>query len=323
MLDGMAGKFKEAIPAAKSALADSRAIGDRWGEGYVLTQLQILYNWADDPAAIKAITEPTLAALRDSGNRRLLLTTLTNVALMAVEALDLEKAEAYIVEAEGLARRVGSQVASASTYRSRGYLEQMRGDYDLARESYTAALDMARRAGVPWNTAHYLYDLAWLEVYADRPGPAAEHAKESMAMFIAVGDLQSARNSEGALAWSEARQGNVAAARRRVAAMRQAAAEDRSDIARFTMLDVEAHVAAAAGGDWRRAIEIRQQTLGMARQWDARGVIIVEQVHLAEALHGAGERRALEKLVAELLPEVERKGLRGIARDLRALVTSR
>jgi tRNA A-37 threonylcarbamoyl transferase component Bud32/tetratricopeptide (TPR) repeat protein len=321
MLDGMAGKFKEAIPAARSALADSRAIGDRWGEGYVLTQLQILYNWADDPAAIKAITEPTLAALRDSGNRRLLLTTLTNVALMAVEALDLEKAEAYIVEAEGLARRVGSQVASASTDPSRGYLEQMRGDYDLARESYTAALEMARRAGVPWNTAHYLDDLAWLEVYADRPGPAAEHAKESMAMFTTVGDLQSARNSEGALAWSEARQGNVAAAKRRVAAMRQAAAEDRSDIARFTMLDVEALVAAASG-DWRRAIEIRRQTLALARQWDARGVIIVEQVHLAKALHGAGDRRALEKLVAELLPEVERQGLRGIARDLRALAGS-
>jgi tRNA A-37 threonylcarbamoyl transferase component Bud32 len=321
MLDGMAGKFQDAIPAANAALADARAIGDRWSEGYVLAQLHVLYNWADDPDAIKAITEPTLTALRDSGNRRLLLTTLTNVALLGVEALDLEKAEAYIVEAEGLARRVGSQAASASTYRARGYLEQMRGDYDLARESYTTALEKARQAGVPWNIAHYHYDLAWLEVYADRPGPAAQHAKESMKTFTAVGDLQSARNAEGALAWSEARQGNVAAARRRLAVMRQAEAEaeDRSDLTRFTMLDVEAHVAAAAG-DWRQAIEIRRQTLRMAKGWNARGVVILEQVHLAEALHGAGERRALEKLVAEMLPDVERYGLRGIARELRAML---
>jgi len=321
MLDGMAGKFQDAIPAATAALAGARAIGDRWSEGYVLAQLSVLYNWSDDPAAIKANTEPTLTALRDSGNRRLLLTTLTNVALLSVENLDLEKAEAYIVEAEGLARRVGSQAAGASTYRARGYLEQMRGDYDLARESYTTALENARQAGVPWNIAHYQYDLAWLEVYADRPGPAAQYARESMKTFTAVGDLQSARNSEGALAWSEARQGNVAAAKRRLAVMRQAEAEaeDRSDLTRFTMLDAEAHVAAAAG-DWRRAIEIRRQTLRMARGWNAKGVVILEQVHLAKALHGAGERRALEKLVAEMLPDVERYGLRGIARELRALL---
>src|SRR4029079_2979182 len=168
MLDGMQGKLTEGIRAGNAALADARAIGDRWSEGYVLSQLQVLYNWADDQASIKPLTEPTLAALRDSGNRRLLLTTLTNVALVAIEALELEKAEAYIVEAEELSRRVGIQIASAGTSRARGYLEQTRGDLDLARESYTSALQRARQAGVPWNVANYLYDLAWLGVHTHR-----------------------------------------------------------------------------------------------------------------------------------------------------------
>jgi tetratricopeptide (TPR) repeat protein len=249
------------------------------------------------------------------------MTTLTNLALTAIEALDLEKAEEYIVEAEGLARRVGSQFGSASVDRSRGYLEQTRGDLDLARKSYTAALAKARQAGVSWTIGHYHYDLAWLEVEADRPGPAAEHARESIAAFTAVGDKAMAASPEGVLAWSEARQGNGTAARQRLAVLRQAAAESGSDIARFTFLDIEAHVDEATG-DWRHAIEIRREMVRMAMGWDARGVVITQQTHIAKALHQAGDRRALEKLVAELLPEVERNGLRGVARELRGLVAA-
>jgi tetratricopeptide (TPR) repeat protein len=320
-MDGMEGKLTEAIRAAGAALADARGIGDRWCEGYVLSQLHVLYNWADDTAALEAIEEPLLAALRDSGNRRVLQTTLNNLALVATDALDLEKAEAYIVEADGLTRRVGSQLASASIDRTRGYLEETRGDLDLARKSYTSALDKARQAGVGWNIANYLNDLAWLEVAADRPGPAAERAQEAMAAFTAVGDTLMTKTAEGALAWSEARQGNVAAARRRLVALRQAAAEDGSDTARLTFLDIEAHVAAASG-EWRRAIELRRETVRIAAKGNARGVLIAQQVHLAEALHGAGDRRGVEKLVAGLLPEVERHDLRSVARELRALLAS-
>src|SRR6185369_16084894 len=233
--------------------------------------------------------------------------------------LDLEKAEAYIVEAEGLARRVGSQLGSASIDRTRGYLEETRGDTDLARKSYTSALAKARQAGVAWTIGNYLYDLAWLEVDADQPVPAAQHAEEGMKVFTSVGDKGMARNIEGALAWSEARQGNRAAAQRRLAGLRQAMSAVGSDTERFTLLDIEAHVAEGSG-EWKRAIELRHQTVRMATGWNARGIMLEQQTHLAHALRQAGERRALEKLVAGMLPEVESHGLRGIARELRALV---
>jgi hypothetical protein len=60
----------------------------------------------------------------------------------------------------------------------------------------------------------------------------------------------------------------------------------------------------------------------MVRGWNARGLLITQQMYLAEALQGAGDRRALEALVAEMLPEVERHGLRGVARGLRVPVAS-
>jgi tetratricopeptide (TPR) repeat protein len=321
MMDGMEGKLPEAIRAANAALADTRALGDRWAEGYVLSQLHVLYNRADDSASVQALSEPLLAALRDSGNRKALLLTLTNLSIVAIEALDLEKAEEYLAEGDGLARRVGSQLASASLDRARGYLEETRGDLDLARKSYTAALDKARQAGVRWNIGNYDSDLAWLEVAADRPGPAAERAQEALAAFNAVGDKQMAATVEGVLAWSEARQGNRAAAQQRVANLRRVYANDGSETARFTLLDIDGHVA-AANGDWRRVIEIRRETVRMATSWHSPGVIVRQQAHLAVALHRAGDRRALETLVAAMMPEVERHGLRGIARELRALLAA-
>jgi tRNA A-37 threonylcarbamoyl transferase component Bud32/tetratricopeptide (TPR) repeat protein len=319
MMDGMAGKLEEAIAASRAGLADARALGDRWCEGYVLSQLHVLYNWADDPEAHEAIRDPLLAALRESGNRRLLLTTLGNLSLARIDALDLEKAEAYIAEADVLSRRVGSQLASASIDRARGYLEETRGDRDLARKSYTAALEKARQAGVPWSVAQYGTDLATLELHADRVDAATEHARESIAAFTSVGDTVLVKAAEGVMAWSEARRGNHAKARRLLAALRQNAAEDGSDSARFTLLNIEGHVAAALG-DSQRAIELRRETIRMATAWNVKAALIGEQVHLAEALKAAGQRRALETLVNGMVPDLERSGLHGVARELRAMI---
>jgi hypothetical protein len=61
----------------------------------------------------------------------------------------------------------------------------------------------------------------------------------------------------------------------------------------------------------------------MAQGWNSQGLVIMQQAHLAEALHHAGQRKALEKLVAEMLPVADRYGLRGITRDMRALLATR
>jgi tetratricopeptide (TPR) repeat protein len=321
MLDGMEGKLAEAIRDAGAALADARTIGDRWCEGYVLSQLHVLHNWANDPAAIDAMNEPLLAALRDSGNRSALATTLTNLSLVATEALDLEKSEEYLVEAESLSRRVGSQLASASIDRARGVLEETRGDLDLARKSYMAAVEKAREAGVPRAVGSYLSAVAWLEVAADRPAVAAERARESIAALNVVGDKAMIADVEGVLAWSEARQGNAEASARHLESVRKAIAGDGSPTARFTLLHTEAHVA-AAGGDWRRAIELRRELIGMATEWNLHGVVLQQKTELAVYLHRAGDRRGLEKLAAEVMPELERNGLRGLARGLREMLAT-
>jgi serine/threonine-protein kinase len=317
---GKRGELTEAIAAADKTVADARRIRDRWLEAYALSQRMTLLNWADEEAAVAAALEPALTALRDSGNRQLLMATLSNVAIVAIQDVELDRAEAYLVEAETLARRVGSQLARASIDSSRGLLDAARGNLDLARERFMAALEKATAAGVPLARASYLADLAGLEQSAERPDAAAARAREAIEAFKAVGDLREATKAEGILAWADAVRGDAISAERRLATMRKAAAESDGDTdsTRFSLLTSEASVAGALK-NWRRAIELRHETIRIATEWDARGLRINQQYFLAEALHGSGDRRAFETLVAELLPEAERLGLRGIARDLRAL----
>ncbi len=314
---GKRGELEAGIAVMRTTVADAQRIRDRWAEGNARSQLLLLLNWASEEAAFKEELAPALAALRDSGNRVTLLNTVANLAIVAIGDCDLDAAEAYLTEAEVLGRRVGSQLSQSSIDRSRGYLEETRGNLDLARVHYAAALEKATSAG-PETRATHLGDLAWIEVAANRPDAAEARAKEAIEAFKAAGDLREAAKTESVLAWTDAMHGDVASARKRLAVLRKAADEENSNSARFTLATSEARVAAVVK-DWRRAIELRREAVRIAVAWNARGVRIQQQTRLAEALHGAGDRRAAETLVAEVLPEAERLGLHGLARDLRKL----
>lgn len=318
---GKRGEMTEGRQLFRDALATARRIGDRWSEGVVLSQRMVLLNWADDVAGVQADIEPALAALRESGNRQTLLGTLCNMAIVHIENVDLQKAEAYIDEAEAIRRRVGSQLVSAALDRARAYLEQTRGNLDLARQSYTAALDKARSAGTPLVTANYLADLAWVALQADRPEEAENFANEAITTFLKAGDQRQAANTEAVLAWVEARRGDARAAHRRLRALQSAAANEDSDASRYTFLSVEAQIAEVLG-DWKKAAELRHQTIRITTDWKTTGLLIDQQVGLARALHGIGDRAALEKLTSDLLPQAERLGLYGVTRDLRALLAA-
>lgn len=315
------GKVPEGLRSADAALAEARQIGDRWSEGYVLAQRLVMLSWAADDDALDAGIAPTLVALRESGNRQTLIVTLTNVAIFNIERLQLDQAEAYIVEAEDLGRRVGSQMSSGSIDRSHGVLEQTRGDYDLARGHFVTAVEKARQSGVPLFVGQYLSDLAWLELDADRPEAAAARANEAIAVLNKAGDTRSARATEAVLAWADARRGNFVAAHQRIALLRKSVPRDDADSADFNILQAEARIAEAEG-EWEKAVALHRQAVRMAAGWEAHGLILSSQANLARALHGAGDRAGLETLVARLLPEVDRFGLRGVARDLRALLAA-
>ncbi|HEV8238540.1 MAG TPA: serine/threonine-protein kinase [Thermoanaerobaculia bacterium] len=319
---GMESAMEPAKKRIDEAVALARTSGDLWSLGNALATRLVIANWSGDDDAVMAGMPEALRALRASGNRKQLLTTLGNVSIMKIERLELAEVDTLLDEAQELARQVGSQLQRASVLRARGYLEQERGNWDRSRESYTAAVELARGSGNVRSLANYLSDLAWLEVSDERPAAAGKAAEEAIAAFRRAGDERSAVETMGALAWAEASRGEVAGARRHLAAMRAAIGPPGSanDESKFSWLVAEARVADALG-DYETAREHRRETVRMAREWKAPGLLINQQLELADVLvklHDPGAAPLLRAVLAE----AERRDLHEISREARRLLRS-
>jgi serine/threonine-protein kinase len=317
---GMEGELGRARRAVDEAVERARTRGDLWALGSALAFRMVILNWAGEDAAVVAEVQPTLRALRASGNRKVLLTTLGNVSTLLIDRLELAEVDSLLDEADELARRVGSQVERASVLSVRGLLAQTRGDYARARTSFGAAVELERASGRDWRLADSLSELAGLEVAADRPEAAAAAAEQAIAAYRRAGDERSANETTGVLAWADARRGDAASARRRLAAMRAAAAapESASDTASFAWLMAEARVAEALG-DLRTARDRRRDTVRMAVEWKAPGLVLAHRLALARVLTGLREPEGTS-LARDVLAEAERHGLHGIAREARQLL---
>ncbi len=317
-LASKSGDFEAGLAHSRQAVELARELGDRWSEGEALVGYLALSNWAGDARAVAATREPAVRALRDSGNRQLLLETLNNLALDAIDNLELDRAQSYLEEAAPLARRVGNRFADAGIERAYGSLEEARGALDAARHRYEAALAQARRAGTALSVATYLEDLAWLEVAADRPAEAAARAREAIAAYETVGKRSDAAALDGVLAWVAARRGDAEEAHRRLAAVRQAEGDTATEPS-FAALVVAARVAEAEG-DFARALELRRQTVREAEASGLAGPLLEQRHALARVLLDAGHRAEARRLATTLLAEAERRGLHGVATALRELL---
>ncbi|MEO8275242.1 MAG: serine/threonine-protein kinase [Thermoanaerobaculia bacterium] len=312
------GDARDGLARSREAVALAQGIGDRWSEGEALVSQLVLFNWAEDAQGVLATRDRALAALRESENRQTLLSTLNNLALDATERRELDRAAGYLEEAASLSAQVGNRFADAGLDRAYGFLEESRGEFDRARERYGSALEKARRAGTPISVAAYLTDLAWLEVAADRTDAAATRAAEAIAAHLSVGKDRDAAELQGVLAWVDARRGDRTAAYGRLMQLRRSTGGSGSRPS-FSSQVVEARIAEALK-DWPRALELRRDLVRLATERAASGPLIDQQYALARDLHAAGERARFEKLARELLPEAEKRGVRGVADGLRRLL---
>lgn len=317
--EGEAGELATGLASLDEALGIARELGHLEREGAALATRSALLNWRGDDAAGEQAALESVRKLRLSGNRELLLTQLTNLALSRVEQSDFAAAAALVAEAEALSRVVGNPAQRGSVLRARGYLEESRGDHDAARSSYEGAALAAREAGATEALATYLADLAWLELNADRAAPAATAASEASRLFRLGGDERSAVQADCVLAWSDARRGDTVAADRRLAAIdRQAEAMD-ADTLRYSLLLIRAELAQLAG-DWPRVAALRRETAAMAADFTSPGLVLAQRLQLAEALARAGAGAEAAALARELLGDAERLGREDIARACRTVL---
>jgi tetratricopeptide (TPR) repeat protein/tRNA A-37 threonylcarbamoyl transferase component Bud32 len=318
-LEGESGAIDKGLQTLDAALAIAVAEGDVASEAGALLIKMALLNWAGKDEAAMEVGKLAVQRLRISGDREQLLTLLGNVAMNRVDRAEFREAEAVIVEAEPLARRLGSPRHRGSILRARGYLEEQRGETAAARASYTAAIAAGREAGVDSVVALYLLNLAWVDLNDDRFDEAATAAAEAVELCRRGGDERTAIEAGAVLACVDAAHGRVASARQRLAALAKQADETDSDSAKFQLLLAQARVAEILG-ELPRAIELRRREVEAARGFGLPGLLLQTRSQLALVLDRAGKRDEALALAHELLPEAERLGVGGVVRDCRRIL---
>ncbi|MBE7940526.1 MULTISPECIES: hybrid sensor histidine kinase/response regulator [Ramlibacter] len=96
-----------------------------------------------EPGELGPQADATLAAVRASGDSRLLFDILDVQANLALARLDLDRADAVVAEQEGLVRQLGDPARTVETLQSRGFVASLRGDLAGSLAVYQQALDSA------------------------------------------------------------------------------------------------------------------------------------------------------------------------------------
>jgi serine/threonine-protein kinase len=322
LLSAKEGAFDMAIARSARALAQSRRIADRWIEAKVLTDRFVILSWGGaDQKTVDEAVEQGLAALRESGNRQPLITVLANLAILSTEAADLAAAENYVSEAEALSRKLGSSAASAQVDGARSYLEEIRGNLDLARQSLERGLEKARQSKTGLLVANLLQNRAQLEMTAEQPAAAAEWARQAVEAYAAAGDQHNSLETQALLVWASAASASRAEALQERARWREDVSREEGASGSLPIVVLEARIAEALG-ESREAIVLRRRALTLATE-QAQPLIVLEQrFWIARLLAQSGQRRELDRVLPALLRDLEARGVRRMADELRSLTTA-
>lgn len=177
----------------RRALAEFRALGERWGISFALTALSELSSWRGDHQQSAAMLQEAIARIRELGTREDLPQLQIRYAHELWLLGERERAEAMVVEAERIADQVGlpeliGNVAHARAGMARQEGEQAlrNGDQVRARELFDAAGQRLARATT------VLSGLA-----STAPQFHALVASELGCLAGATGDIEAARAHHG------------------------------------------------------------------------------------------------------------------------------
>ncbi|GAB3812569.1 ATP-binding protein [Micromonospora zhanjiangensis] len=135
-----AGELTEAGEKLRSALADFRATGDRWGISQALDGLAGIATWRGDHATARVLGDEAVELAGQLGALEDLTELRCRRGERSAAAGDLAAARADFEAAEDLARRTGMPAMRALSAYGLGELARRAGDHATARRWHEAAL---------------------------------------------------------------------------------------------------------------------------------------------------------------------------------------
>jgi predicted ATPase len=143
-----------------------------------------------DYGASIALSERSLTAARETGERRLEANGLSNLGAILLAAGEEERAGPLLHEAVTIARDVGDTRIAALAINNLGDLALTQGDYERAEPLFEESLALLRARGDTANVARSLFNLGAVALMLERLAVARGRFREAVALGREAGDKE-------------------------------------------------------------------------------------------------------------------------------------
>jgi transposase len=176
-----------AEPLRYESLALFREIGDSWGIAWML------YHIASERREVEpkiALLEESLALARAGGHKRLIVTVLNNLAMLAREQGDNTRAVVLYQESLALCRELHNSYVSAWVLHGLGMVASDQGDQQQVTALFEESLALHQEVGNRVGAAAALNHLGDAALWQDDYAQAAARYNDSLLISREVGDMK-------------------------------------------------------------------------------------------------------------------------------------
>ncbi len=193
------GRYDDAEPRTRRALALVRASGDRYGEARAINRLGNVFMARGDPLLALDAFRAALALFREVGDRLYEAVVLGNLGLVYLALDRLDEAREHHLRALERHRATGSPGGEATALGNLGQVYARLGSIEPAREHLRQALALDRELGYRSGEADVLNSLGELAFHTGDPAAAVDDHETALAIAAEIGNRHEYERAERGL----------------------------------------------------------------------------------------------------------------------------
>jgi predicted ATPase/serine/threonine protein kinase len=174
----------------RQALDQYRALGDRQGQAVALNARGVAYHRLEQYDEARQAFDEAVSIWRELGAEQATLRLLSNLAALAFDAGESDRAITLYRETRGQCDLAGDEPGAAWAINGEARVEHARGGRDRARQLYAEALARFERIHDDWGTGDSLLALGIVAGETGDLATAQSRLAQALTVFRRVGDIR-------------------------------------------------------------------------------------------------------------------------------------
>ncbi|MFN8304082.1 MAG: tetratricopeptide repeat protein [Saprospiraceae bacterium] len=187
------GRLSDALQFLERSLAAAKQSGDRKGEGTTLNNISQIYDAKGDYDTALRYLEQSLRIMQEIGDRKGEGTTLNNLATTAHAKGDYDTASWYLEQSLRIMQEIGDRQGESVTLNNLSQIAQVKGDYDTALKYSEQDLKICQEIGDRKGEGTTLNNFATIAHAKGDYDTALRYLEQSLRIRQEIGD----RKGEG------------------------------------------------------------------------------------------------------------------------------